>query len=111
MTDAAYFRAKMTPSDWAALGDAYDCTDYIGPSGPTPVMTEEPWPMYSFERPSYILWNAIAAGLHARGWSDDKIKEWLQSKATRWALDGTLGETLTNIGRLYAEQIELEDRT
>lgn len=64
----------------------------------------EHWPMYSYNRPSDILWNAIAANLHKRGWNEKRIKEWLQSKAPRWALDCELGEALAAVGDKYAAE-------
>ena len=70
----------------------YDITDKIGPLYVAPEPPE--WPMYSYDRPSYLLWNAIAKSLHERGASDDQIKEWLQSKEPRWALDGSLGDDI-----------------
>lgn len=63
------------------------------------------WPMYSYDRPAYMLWNAIANGLHDKGWSEEEIKTWLQSKATRWALDGSLGEDVEKLGREYAKTV------
>ena len=56
---------------------SYDLTGHVGPKFPQAVGTD--WPMYSFDRPSTILWNAIGKTLFAGGWSDDKIREWLQS--------------------------------
>jgi hypothetical protein len=64
------------------------------------------WPMYSFSRPSWMLWDAIANALHDKGWSDSKIKDWLQSRATRWALDGSLGDAIDELGRKYAATID-----
>jgi hypothetical protein len=60
------------------------------------------WPMYSFDRPAYYLWNAIANGLHQRGWTEEQIKDWLQSKSARWALDGSLGESIEQLGAEFA---------
>ena len=64
------------------------------------------WPMFSYERPASILWNAIANGLHKRGWSEDKIREWLQSKNPRYALDGSLGTAIEEIGKIFAMDAE-----
>jgi hypothetical protein len=83
----------MTPTDHAH----YDCTDKIGQLG-----TDCKWPMYSYDRPAYTLWNAIAQNLHRRGWSDNRIKDFLQSKDTRWALDMVLGEALQTLGDEFA---------
>lgn len=84
--------------------DHYDLTAHIGPM--CPELTEvAQWPMYSFDRPSTMLWNAIATKLHAGGWTDEQIKVWLQSKSTRWALDGTLGDRIAKLGDEYADEI------
>ena len=78
-----------------------DITGKIGELFPSASPAE--WPMYSYSRPAYILWNAIANALHKKGWSEQEIKDWLQSKETRWALDGELGEQLTKLGQEYAK--------
>lgn len=101
MTDTL---ASKTPSEWAASGDTYDCSGYIGPLFDRDRKVE--WPMYSFERPGSMLWNAIARGLHRRGWTDEEIKAWLQSKNPRWALDGELGDLITSIGEIYSRGLE-----
>lgn len=90
---------QQTPSYWVKEhGDFYDCTGHIGPH-----KSEAPWPMYSFDRPSYALWNALAAQLNKRGWNDEEIKDYLQSKQTRWLLDGELSEEIEKLGRKYAK--------
>lgn len=78
----------------------YDCTAYIGP-----LESNAPWAMYSYDRPGNILWNAIAGKLYERGWSDEEIKAWLQSKEPRWSLDGELGEAIATLGKMYASQV------
>lgn len=83
--------------------DQYDLTGHIGPMFTNAQPPE--WPMYSFDRPAHILWNAIAKELHAAGWSNARIKDWLQSKSTRWALDGTLGDMIASLGTDYAKTI------
>jgi hypothetical protein len=82
---------------------AYDCTGKIGPF--ERVYQPVEWAMYSYERPAYMLWNAIASELHANGWSDGQIKNWLQSKGPRYELDGALGEAITELGKQYATAI------
>jgi hypothetical protein len=62
-------------------------------------------PMYSFHGPSHVVWNAIATVLSERDWSDDQIRDWLQSKQARWAIEGRLGEALTMVASLYAAAI------
>jgi hypothetical protein len=64
---------------------------------------EAEWPMLSFDRAAYMLWNAIAGRLHRAGWSDSQIKEWLQSRESRFALEGELGEAIHQLGETYAE--------
>jgi hypothetical protein len=59
----------------------YDISGKIGNLFHTNLNPE--WPMYSFDRPGSILWNAIAGKLHEAGWKDKRIKEWLQSKEPR----------------------------
>ena len=89
--------------------DSIDITDKIGqlyslrgsrahPRHPLPE-----WPMYSYERPASILWNALANALHQRGWTEGEIRDWLQSKYARWALDGYLGEAILQIAESYAD--------
>lgn len=82
----------------------FDLTGHIGPLFPEG--TENPtWPMYSFSGPSLIIWNAIGKAMAEAGWPDKRIKEWLQSKNPRWALDGCLGENLQLLGQHYATEI------
>lgn len=69
-----------------------------------PIQNPE-WPMYSFGRPAYILWNEIANALVKKGWTEDEIKYWLQSKDTRWALDWSLGDMIREVAIKYAEGI------
>lgn len=81
----------------------YDCTGAIGPL----FISDRPvaWRMNSFDRPAMIFWGALARELNARGWSDARIKEWLQSKSPRWALDGDLGDQIEALGTAYADVI------
>jgi hypothetical protein len=83
--------------------DDYDVSDKVGQLHGKDCWGNDPeWPMYSYDRPAYILWGAIAKNLHRRGWTDEQIKEWLQSKNTRWALDGDLGGILQELGDQWA---------
>lgn len=91
---------QRSPSYWAELGDCYDCTGHIGP-----FKSDAAWPMYSFDRPAYIFWNTIAAELNKAGWTDDQIKNWLQSKAPRWALDGDWTEQIEHFARELAKDV------
>jgi len=81
-----------------------DITGKIGPLWP--IKSGSDWPMYSYERPAYMVWNAIAETLHENhGWTEKQIKDWLQSKSPRWALDGHLGDILTKAAKKYAKVI------
>ncbi|HYT44021.1 MAG TPA: hypothetical protein VEP90_16905 [Methylomirabilota bacterium] len=80
-----------------------DITGKIGPLWT--IKSGSDWPMYSYERPAYIVWNAIANELHDLGWTDIQIKDWLQSKSPRWELDGQLGDILTRVVKKYAKVI------
>lgn len=96
---------RKPPSYWAAKGEPYDCTGLIGPLFQSKEKCE--WPMYSFDRPASIFWNAVAGGLNKRGWTDEQIKTWLQSKNPRWALDGDLSEKIEALGEEFAKTIDL----
>lgn len=83
-----------------------DITARIGEFLPIQTMDNPPdWPMYSFDRPSRILWNALANGLAERGWTEDQIRKWLQSKSARYALDSDLGDALRDLGHAYASKV------
>lgn len=92
----------MTQHNPGHYGNAeYDLTGHVGGIG-----SNCSWPMYSFDRPAHILWNAIGKQLHAQGWTDFKIKEWLQSVAARHALDGELSDQIAAVGTEYAKTIK-----
>lgn len=78
-----------------------DITGKIGPLG-----SDCEWPMYSYNRAAYTLWNGIANGLKARRWTEKQIRDWLQSKSPRWALDGELGVSLEKLGMEFAKSCE-----
>jgi hypothetical protein len=88
----------------------FDLTGHVGPLMPE-LQGAAQWPMYSFDRPSLTLWNAIGKRLHEGGWPDEKIREWLQSRQTRWALDGTLGDAIETLGTEYAERMLAGEQT
>lgn len=93
--------ATLVHSNHGSL-EPYDRTGKIGALYPDARTPE--WPMFSFDRPSMIVWNAIAANLNRRGWSDKRIKEWLASRNTRWALDGSLGDELIALADKWADE-------
>lgn len=78
--------------------------DYTGRLGP--LTSDAEWAMYSFERPAFMFWNAIANALRARGWSEEEIKEWLQSKEPRWMLDGEMGRSFEAMASVMALSIQ-----
>ena len=101
-------KSEMNPPGYYVKFDSghYDLTCHIGPLWPERYSNDPaPWPMYSFDRPAHILWNAIGAELFANGWTDDDIKSWLQSKGPRWELDGDLGDRIEALGKDYAARI------
>lgn len=63
-------------------------------------------PMYSYNRPGPIFWHGVVEGLLKRRWSQKRILAWLQSKDTRWLLDGSWGEALLELGTKLAQEIE-----
>jgi hypothetical protein len=94
----------------------HDITGSIGPFSPNrkywdiktdTLVTEPPYPMYSYERPAYILWQAIYEGIRERGFTHKQAIEWLQSKGPRWALDGELGDKLRELGSEYAKTVSV----
>lgn len=83
------------------------CIDITGNIGPLWQNPSPPkWPMYSYEGPAYLLWNAIANGLNERGWTEKEIKTWLQSKEPRWALDQDLGDSICTLGTEYSKMLK-----
>ena len=58
---------------------------------------------YSYERPAYLLGNALINGFIRAGYTKEQAINLFHSKAYRWALDGTLGEHLTEIGYQYGQ--------
>lgn len=79
-----------------------DLTDALGP-----MFRDGGWapeiPMYSYERPAYILWQAIFTSMVEGGATQEQAIEWLQSKDPRRALDGSLGDSLRSLGKAYGE--------
>jgi len=71
--------------------------DYTGKLGSLFVNTTAEWKMFSFETPSSLFWNGVANALKEKGYSEVKIKEWLQSKEARWLMD-VHGEEIERLG-------------
>lgn len=99
--EAAVEHAQQTGRVCGAGRAGIDISAKIGPPD-----SGREWLMYSYDRPAYMLWNAIAGALHKRGWSEAQIRDWLQSKGPRWALDGDLGDSIQAIGEAYAHGME-----
>ena len=81
---------------------ARDITADIGP------LYRDGWdpkiPMYSYERPAYIFWQAVFEGLVEAGKTEEQAIDWLQSKGPRHMLDGPIGEVLRDIGRRVGKE-------
>jgi hypothetical protein len=58
---------------------------------------------YSYERPAYIVGNALLNGIIRAGYTKEQAINLFHSKAYRWALDGILGEHLHEIGYQYGQ--------
>lgn len=63
---------------------------------------------YSYDRPAYIVGNALLNGIIRAGYTKEQAINLFYSKAYRWALDGTLGEHLEQIGHQYGQIIAQE---
>lgn len=60
------------------------------------------YPMYSFSRPAWIVWQAVYDGMLDNGFSHEKAMEVLASKHMRWALDGDLSDILKEAAYNYS---------
>jgi len=72
-----------------------DITADIGPMYPNNKATV---PMYSFDRPAWILWQAVYDAMRAEGCSDEQAIAWLQGRGPRMELDGGLGDKVRVLG-------------
>jgi hypothetical protein len=61
-------------------------------------------PIYSYERPSNILWNAAMRGLREAGFTEKQGREYLASKMPRYALDGELGDAIEKLGYEFGKR-------
>ena len=52
---------------------------------------------YSYDRPSWMIANALLNGFIDAGLTKEQAINLFYSKATRWALDGSLGDAITHI--------------
>jgi hypothetical protein len=69
----------------------------------------DPWPMYSYSRPGYMVWNAIGQHMADRGYTVEQIKKWMQSKNPRHDLDGGLGDALVAAATQWAEKQDFSE--
>ena len=98
--------ARYQPEHPPSHCGGFDLTGHIGPlPGFEELVANPQWPMYSYDRPATMLWQAVGERLHKAGWPDDKIRKWLASKNPRYALDGALGDAIEKLGTDYAERI------
>jgi hypothetical protein len=58
---------------------------------------------YSYERPAYIVGNALINGFIRAGYTKEQAINLFYSVAYRMALDGVLGEHLEQIGYQYGQ--------
>jgi hypothetical protein len=58
---------------------------------------------YSYDRPAYIVGNALLNGIIKAGYTKEQAINLFYSKAYRWALDFGLGEHLEQIGYQYGQ--------
>ena len=73
-----------------------------------PMRDNAKYPMYSYDRPTDYFWTGACEKLREEGWSNKEIVDWLQSKSTRWLLDGR-GDELVALGKVMAEGAEKVD--
>jgi len=50
-------------------------------------LTENPFPMYSYERAGCVFWSGFIEELMERGLRDEDVEALLQSKQMRWMFD------------------------
>lgn len=84
----------------------YDYTVHIMPLY-EPSRPEEPWPMFSYSTPSDYYWNGLANALRKRGFDNEEIKIWLQSKEARHFLDG-YGDEIATLAEKHSQEITRE---
>ena len=66
------------------------------------------WPMYSFDSPSYFFWQGVAQGLQEQGATEEEIQWWLQSKCSRWTLDG-MGQRIHRMGNEIGNSLNIDE--
>jgi hypothetical protein len=92
--------------DWSPLSvnGHFDASSHMGDLRMGEPSSPPEWPMYSYSRPAYMVWNAIGQAMVHKRYSVEQIKDWMQSKDPRYALDGSLGEALAEAATKWADQ-------
>ena len=60
---------------------------------------------FSFNRPAYILGQALMEGMIKAGLTEEQALSLIYSKGYRWQLDGALGQALELIGYHHGQQM------
>jgi hypothetical protein len=92
--------------DWSPLAEdgIFDASCHMRDLFETKVECTDPWPMYSYSRPAYMVWNAIGQVMVDKGYTVEQIKEWMQSKNPRHDLDGSLGDMIAEATTKWAKE-------
>jgi hypothetical protein len=75
--------------------------NHIGPL--YPLRDNAIHPMYSYNTPANCFWTGVVEGLRYKGWNEEEIVDWLQSKETRWLFDERGGE-VTALGNAMVDK-------
>lgn len=65
---------------------------------------------YSFERPAYIVGNALLNGMIEAGLTKKQALTVFYSKTYRWALDGEMGDAIDTLARVFARKWARESK-
>jgi hypothetical protein len=92
--------------DWSPLSEDghFDASLHMRQLFDTKVECADAWPMYSYDRPAYMVWNVIGQYMADNGYTLEEIKWWMQSKNPRYELDGYLGDMLKETAKKWAEE-------
>lgn len=84
----------MTRPAIEPASDPPEYADRFGQLGEVDPVTGRayPWAMNSFRRVAVVFWQGFARALHGRGFSDEQVRDQLQSVGTRLLLDDRHGE-------------------
>ena len=59
---------------------------------------EDALPIFSYEDPARMFWNAMMNGLMDSGFTEQQAKDFIASKRARCMLDGDVGQRLAALG-------------